>query len=793
MKKTTYLVIALLIFGYSCRTDIGQTEAVIAPSPEVGTGIYNGDIGLKVWGPNNRITFSIGKSDVWDRRRFQQEPVLTMADLKEMALKENGFIVSDGSHFDGSPIRHYKAYAAYDFPCPKPVGQFIIGLPGDPSDWTIEVSKDSIPGILNLKADHKGQQLDLRVYIHASRNLIVFEGNAHQPIDGIWIRLYRHRDVSEVGLAHLGTTSKMISEIYDYSKDKGNGPIDPPTAGYSDNAGWISQVFPEEPTFPEGFRYTFGAITNLREITLKSAEGKRGLGTPAFSPKGEWSPSNYIVPDYPPINKAEGAAVTFSLPPVEGQFQILATVVSSTDTPETLTMTQSRLQEALAESPENRFDQHVAGTKDPGYPFLTRKDGGYYGAIPSASWAWSSHHSTEPGPWTDFYCAWDATPWHGDFHFDEQQYSRHYFILNREKQLEPYFQLIEKMLPIAQKNARRVYDCPGCAYPLVHYPLKTDTMLHANIIWEQIMEINALNIKPFWEHYLYTGNEEFLRNRTYELLREGAKFYTAYVTLEDDGYYHVFPTVSPEHWGLTKNFERNKDSQSALTLIKYHLNAAYQAAVILGLDKDERENWKRIADNMAPYPTYDTPEGPIFVDVESAPPITYNISVPLTAIYWGDDITPDSPEEILDIAWRTINYIDARNYVPLARCLLGEYTEGDEIGPENLLQSHAGWDMIGKKGGWIRVFPAVPDKYTGSFDNYRATGAFEVSAASREGKVTGLNIFSHAGNTCQLINPWPGRKIVVKKSGSSGKGVMHDGSHIRFKTQPGVTYQIEPA
>ena len=28
-----------------------------------------------------------------------------------------------------------------------------------------------------------------------------------------------------------------------------------------------------------------------------------------------------------------------------------------------------------------------------------------------------------------------------------------------------------------------------------------------------------------------------------------------------------------------------------------------------------------------------------------------------------------------------------------------------EIGPENLLQSQAGWDMIQKRGGWIRVLP----------------------------------------------------------------------------------------
>lgn len=794
MKKLTLLFISILLLGSSCNQEIQKTEAVIAPSPDAGTGIHNGDIGLKVWGPNNRITFSIGKSDVWDRRRFQQEPLLTLADLKEMSTHENAFMISDENHPDGSPMRHYQSYAAYDFPCPKPVGQLIMGLPGKAEDWTVHVSEDDIPGVLNIDASMGEQLLELRVYIHATQNLIVFEGNASRAINDLWLRIYRHKDVNEVGFAHLGTTSKYISEIYDYSKDIGNGPIDPPTAENSEEIGWITQEFPGEQTFPEGFRYTYAAITSIKGAKLKTVQGKKGLGTPALSPNGLWSPSNYVVPDYLPINETTGAAVTYTFPTVEGQFQVLATVITSTDAAATMPLAESRLKDALSESPSERFDQHLAGTKDPYYPFLTRKEGGYYGAVPQATWAYSSTNSfsTKPGPWTDFYCAWDATPWHGDFHFDEQQYSRHIFIMKEEKQLEPYFQLIEKMLPLAQIYAEEVYDLPGCAYPIVYYPIKTDRIFNANIVWEQIMEIAALNIKPFWEHYLYTGDKEFLANRTFQLLREGARFYASFVTLEEDGYYHVVPTASPEHWGLTKDFERNKDSQSSLTLIRYHLNAAYQAAKILGLEEEDRDNWKHIADNMAPFPTYDTKAGPIFVDVLGAPPITYNISVPLTAIYWGDEITPDSPEEILEIAWRTIDSIDARNYVPLARCLLGDYMEGSNLGPENLLQSQAGWDMLRKKGGWIRIFPAVPENYTGSFKDYRATGAFEVSANSENGIINGLTIYSHDGYACQLVNPWPGREIIVHEEGKSGRGLRLRGSHCTFTTRSGAMYQIEP-
>ncbi len=756
-------------------------EAGLASAPDEGIRIRNGDIGMMLWGPHNRPTFSIGKADVWDRRFYgHKEPVITLADLKEYA-KTGDF-----------PDPGYQTYCAYDFPGPKPVGQLIIGLPGTEDQWAAEMKQEG-PGVLMLTATRLGtrgeQRLDLRIYVHAARNLIVIEGDTHKGLEGLWFRLYRHQDTCVLGKVDptLGT---RVSEAYDYSQDEGHGPIDPPTSGHEKDLGWVTQVFPAELTFPQGFRYTFAALTSVEGMRVESVQGQRGLGTPAFTDReweegetwhrGDWR----VLTHYRPINNASGAAATFHLPRIDGRFQILATVVTTTETSDTLALARSRLQAALPESPAERLAAHQAATKNPRYPFLTRKPGGYYGDIPLCG---------AMGDASEF-CCQDTTGWHGDFHFDEQQYGRSYFISNRIEQLEPYFQLVEKLVPLGQKNARQVYDCPGTMFAIVHYPIRTDGVVHTTVVWEQIMEITALTMKPLWEHYLYTGNEEFLRSRGYPVLREGARFYAAYVTPEEDGYYHVVPTCSPEHWGLTKDFERNKDSQSALSLIKYHLHAAAQAAEVLGEDKEEREIWAHIAAHMAPYPTYETPDGPIFADVLGAPPITYNIPVPLTAIWWGDQITPESPPDVLAIARRTIEKIDARQRqgnVDLCSCLLGDYP-GRVMGVEGLLQSRGGWDMVKKRGGWIRVFPAVPDNYTGSFSNYLAIGAFEVSAACKEGTVAELTIRSRVGNTCQLINPWPGQTLVVKEA-ESGETARLAGGHIRFPTRAGHTYLIEPA
>ena len=70
-----WILVAFMLSGCTSRSggNTGQASITgsnsIASAPDGGIGIHNGDIGMKVWGPNpNRITFSIGKSDVWDRR-----------------------------------------------------------------------------------------------------------------------------------------------------------------------------------------------------------------------------------------------------------------------------------------------------------------------------------------------------------------------------------------------------------------------------------------------------------------------------------------------------------------------------------------------------------------------------------------------------------------------------------------------------------------------------------------------------------------------------------------------------
>ena len=105
------------------------------------------------------------------------------------------------------------------------------------------------------------------------------------------------------------------------------------------------------------------------------------------------------------------------------------------------------------------------------------------------------------------------------------------------------------------------------------------------------------------------------------------------------------------------------------------------------------------------------------------------------------------------------------------------------IGTENLLQSHT---------GVIRAFPAVPQSFSGGFENFGAQGAFIVASERSQDGVTFIRVESLAGNGCVVANPWPDREVsVVEEQSGQGIAATVDQRTIRFETEAGSVYRLE--
>ena len=743
--------------------------------------LCNDDIGVILWGPDSAPTLSIGKSDVWDRRLPPtEEPVLTLAEMMRMARE------GDPAILDGAP--HYTAYNSYDFPCPKPVGQLILLLPFLETTGTLSFEPGKNEAVLVASAGVK--QLRLRIFVSSVRNLIAMRGHAQglEPGD-VAIRLWRHCDTIEPGGELHPTLGRNVSPE-DFE------PLPAPRAGSNDTAFWIAQDFGAEKTFPDGFSSVLACRVVGAGVQCEALEGTQGLGTPMIAEK-EGRLSHGLYKRFTPINEAPGAAVTATPVLLDGDFDVLAAIVTTQDSVTPRSRAFDLLQEAEALGAEALWEEHRANLAEHENRPHARAWAADGSIAVDAPWGGVPNHVRPAGYYGDVplcsvdstkFCFQDSGRWHADFHFNEVDATGP-CILRQYDLLAPYYDMIYTMLPMAQANAREVYGCAGAMYPLVHYPLKAERVIHVHVTWEQSIEITALLARPFWLRFLYTWDTAFLRDKAYPVLREGARFYAAFLERGEDGLYHVFPTVSPEHRGITRNLEFNRDSQSGITLIRYHLRAAARAARLLGLDGEEAGLWESIAERMPPYPTIDTAEGRIFIDVAGAEPIEYNIAVPLTAVFWGDDIGLDSPPEQIELTRRTLEAIDVwephQGYLKSVRRRLGIYRAEDGMTVENLLQSYT---------GVIRVFPAVPADFEGGFANLGAQGAFVVGAERTKDGVKSVTVHSLAGNPCVFANPWPETQPGVQcvETGDATRPAA-DAGLLRFDTEAERTYLITPS
>jgi len=63
---------------------------------------------------------------------------------------------------------------------------------------------------------------------------------------------------------------------------------------------------------------------------------------------------------------------------------------------------------------------------------------------------------------------------------------------------------------------------------------------------------NSWLVRPFYEHYLYTGDRQFLEKRTAPFLKEVAAFYEDFVVVDETtGTIEIIPSYSPETGACT--------------------------------------------------------------------------------------------------------------------------------------------------------------------------------------------------------------------------------------------------
>jgi hypothetical protein len=730
--------------------------------------------------------------------------------LRELDL---GWLTKEGGSVD--PYRYPMRYA---FPCLKPVGQIIVGIDQLTGAESPIVSQNCSNGVTSMEITKGNAKANLEYVLGMTSNIYAIRGNLQGITSPVFVRLYRHRDTSH--LLYMTEDGKNYTNP-DAVKDSAfNGPIDPPTSGTDGHYFWIRQKFPPEKTFPKGFEYVLmGVVTTPGKMALNSVEGKTGLGTPPNNPPMPW---DWFGVARPSIADAPGAAATATITPGNnGKLEALVTIVTTMDGEDLLAVAKKRLQDAMPGGFEGIVNENTKWWDD----FYDMRENGrvFYGLMGTTctdnirniynSYT-DSHGGGTKTDMRQLECSaeyalperdiqlFDSAPCYNEIFCTSR------FVRNWGDSEDMWKQIVEYWTPGGQENARDMFNMPGMLITHGYLPpIKPDKYVHTAITLELCLGTMAEIIRPAWDEWDYGGGDTtFLRQECYPMLKQMALFYAAYVKKGSDGYYHIIPSMEEERWGIYPQFSHNKDVISSLCMFRWGLTHAADAAELLGVDADLRAHWREVASQIAPYPTWQKPDGLIYAELPGFEPRRdprdhqNEVSSYLTIL--ADEINLDSPQSEKEMMLRTVRMTPEASSTGEALTLLGVAANpygrwhGGGGGGGGAGIGGDAETFLNSRSGRIHLFPAMPPSTVVAFHNFQARGGFLVSAAKDADSVYYLEIDARRSILCQVMNPWPGKNVIVSEVGTQKalpvKIDNSNGECIVFSAIAGHNYLINP-
>jgi hypothetical protein len=103
--------------------------------------------------------------------------------------------------------------------------------------------------------------------------------------------------------------------------------------------------------------------------------------------------------------------------------------------------------------------------------------------------------------------------------------------------------------------------------------------------------------------------------------------------------------------------------------------------------------------------------------------------------------------------------------------------------------------FLNSRGGRIHLFPVKSQADEVAFHNFQARGGFLISACKNAGGVYYVVIQARRDSECRLLNPWPGRQIILRETGKSEPVPFqldqNHGESIVFSALAGHQYLID--